>query len=283
MNFLFSGNWILNFANYIPSGDWTLSLTNNCTCQSVRYFAMCPLVIFQRENTSEILAAFHAVKITLLVTLPMLVEQILTREGLVADRTSELVGIHVQHVMPRQVVQPRVLLGTNVTGELGPLRVTSLMILQISLLGESFFTGAAGDLVVIVLFHIHMTCQFLARRELLFAEKADKFLRLLVPLYIFQKVWIGHDLVEKRIFQFIFWFGGGTWRDIISVIGSILCWQIHGLYVIVVIISERYTGGWGQSHFIAQTGGRHNWNQNIWRWCVRLLNIIFKKLNKHAY
>lgn len=171
---------------------------------------MHPLVIFQRENTSEILAAFYAVKITLLVTLPMLVEQILAREGLVADRTGELVGIHMQHVMPRQVVQPRVLLGTNVTGELSPFRVTSLMILQISLLGESLFTGAADDLVVIVLFHVHMICQFLICREFFLAEKTDKLLRLLVPLYIFQKVWIGHDLVEERIFQFIFWLGGGT-------------------------------------------------------------------------
>jgi len=129
------------------------------------------------------------------VTLSVLVEQILASKGLVADRTGELVRIHMQHVMPRQVVQPRVLLGTNVTGELGPLRVTSLMILQISLLGESLFTGAADDLVVIVLFHVHMTCQFLARHKFFLAEKTDKLLRLLVPLHIFKKVWIGHDLV----------------------------------------------------------------------------------------
>lgn len=170
---------------------------------------MRPLVICQRENTSEILAAFHAIKITLLVTLPMLIEQILTRECLVAHRTGELVGIHVQHVMPRQVVHPRVFLSTNVTSEFGPLRVTSLMILEVSLLGKSLFTGAAGDRVI-VLFHIRMICQFLARRELFFAEKTDELLRLLVPLYIFQKIWIGHNLVEERIFQFIFWIGGDS-------------------------------------------------------------------------
>jgi len=157
-------------------------------------------MIFQSKNTSEILAALHAVKITLLMTLAMLVEQIFARERFVADRAGELVGVHMEHVVPRQVVQPRVFLGTNVTGELGPVGVTSLMVLQVPLLGECLFAGAANDLIALVLFRIHMTCQFLTRHEFLLAKEADEFLRLFAPLYILQKVWIGHDLIEKGIF-----------------------------------------------------------------------------------
>lgn len=142
----------------------------------------------------------HTVKIKLLVALAVLVEQILARECLVADRAGKLVGVHVQHVVPRQVVQPRILLGTNVAGEFGSVGVTSLMVLQIPLLGERFLAGATNDLVALILFRIHMTRQFLIRHEFLFAKEADEFLRLFVPLYILQKVWIGHDLIEEGIF-----------------------------------------------------------------------------------
>lgn len=139
-------------------------------------------MIFQREKTSKIFAAFHAVKIALLVALPMLVQQILTCERSVTHCAGELVRVHMQHVMPRQVVQPRVLPGANVTGELGSLRVTSLMILQVSLFGESFFASAADDLIAVILLRIHMTCQLLARREFLLTVKADELFRPLVPL-----------------------------------------------------------------------------------------------------
>jgi len=77
--------------------------------------------------------------------------------------------------------------------------VTSLMVLQVPLLGECFFAGAAGDLVALVLFRIHMTCQFLTRHEFLLAKDADEFL-LFASLYILQKVWIGHDFIKKGIF-----------------------------------------------------------------------------------
>lgn len=142
----------------------------------------------------------HTVKITLLVALAVLVEQILARECLVADRAGKFVGVHVQHVVPRQVVQSRILLGTDVTGEFGSIGVTSLMVLQIPLLGERFFAGTANNLVALIPFRIHMTCQFLTRQEFLFAKEAAEFLRLFFPLYILQKVRIGHDFVEEGIF-----------------------------------------------------------------------------------
>jgi len=63
------------------------------------------------------------------VALAMLVEQIFARERLVADRTGELVRVYMQYIVPRQVVQPRILLGANITGELGSIGVTSLMVL----------------------------------------------------------------------------------------------------------------------------------------------------------
>lgn len=90
-------------------------------------------------------AAFRTVKIILLMALAVFVEQILACERLVADRAGELVRVHVQHIVPRQVVQPRVLLGTNITGELGPVGVTSLMILQVSFLGERLFAGTTDN------------------------------------------------------------------------------------------------------------------------------------------
>lgn len=156
------------------------------------------------------------------MTLAVLVEQILTRERLVADRAAELVGVHVENIVPRQVVQPRVLLGTNVTGEFSPVGVTSLMVLQISFLSECFFAGAADDLITFILFCIHMTCQFFTRRKFLLTKNADKFLWLFVPLYIFHKVWIGHDLVQEGIFQFVLWLGGGICRDVVNMIGRII-------------------------------------------------------------
>lgn len=157
------------------------------------------------------------------MALAMLVEQILARERLAADRAGELVGIHMQHVVPRQIVQSRILFGTDVTGEFGSVGVTSLMVLEIPLLGERLFTGTANDLVAFIFFRIHMTCQFFTRHEFLFAKEADEFLRLFVPLYILQKVWIGHDLVEEGIFQFVLWFDGGTCRDVVNTIRSIFC------------------------------------------------------------
>lgn len=153
----------------------------------------------------------------------MLVEQILARERLVADRAGELVRVHMQYIVPRQVVQPRILLGANITGELGSIGVTSLMVLQIPFLGECLFAGTADDLVAFILFHIHVTCQFLTRRKFLLAKETDEFLRLFVPLYILQKVWIGHDLVEEGIFQFVLWLGGGVCRDVVNTVGNILC------------------------------------------------------------
>lgn len=161
------------------------------------------LMIFQRESFPKVLAALLAVKIILLVTLAMLVQQILAREGPVADRARELVGIHVQHIVSRQIVQSRILSRANVAGELGPLRVASPVIFQIPLLGESFLTSATGNLIAIVLLHVHMTRQFLARREILLTEDTDKLFRLFVPLYVLQEIGIGHDLVEKRILQLI--------------------------------------------------------------------------------
>lgn len=90
----------------------------------------------------------------------------------------------MQHIVSRQIVQSRVLPRANVTGELGSLRVTSPMVLQVPLLGEGLFAGATGDLIAVVLLHVHMTRQFLARREILLAEDANKLLRLLAPLYV---------------------------------------------------------------------------------------------------
>lgn len=181
------------------------------------------LMVLQRENSAEVLAAFLAVEIILLVTLPMLVQQIFAREGSVADRTGEFVWVHVQHVVPRQVVQPRILSSTNVTGKFGSLRVTSPMIFQVPLLGKGLLAGAAGDLVAVVLFRVHVTRQFLAAREILLTKEADELFRLLVPLYVLQKVWIGHNLIEEGVFQLIFWFGGAARRDLIDAIRSVLC------------------------------------------------------------
>lgn len=115
------------------------------------------------EHTFEVLATFYAVKTMLLMALEVLVEQILACERLVAHLAAELGGIHVEYVVPRQVVQPRVYLGTNVTGELDPLGMTFLMVLQVPLLGERLVTGAADDLIAFVFFHIHMICQLLTR------------------------------------------------------------------------------------------------------------------------
>lgn len=178
--------------------------------RSVRRVAMYFLMIFQRENFPEIFTAFSAVKIILLVTLLMLVKQILAREGPVADRARELVRVHMQDIVSRQIVQSRILPRANVTGELGPLRVTSAMVLQVPLFGESLLAGATGDLIAIVLLHVHVTRQFLARRKILLTEDADELLRLLVPLYVLQEIWIGHNLVQKRVLQFIIRLGGGT-------------------------------------------------------------------------
>lgn len=180
-------------------------------------------VVFQREKTSKIFAAFHAVKIALLVALPMLIQQILTCERSVAHCAGELVRVHMQHVMPRQVVQPRVLPGANVTGEFGSLRVTSLVVLQVSLFGEGFLASTAGDLIAVILLRIHMTCQFLACRKFLLTVQADVLFRPFVPLYALQKIWIGHDLVKERVLQFILRLGGGICYDFIHAIGSILC------------------------------------------------------------
>lgn len=179
------------------------------------------LVIFQRENFPKVLAAFFAIKVILLVTLPMLVQQILAREGSVADRAGKFVGVHVQHIVSRQIVQPRILSRTNVAGELGPLGMTSPMVLQIPLLGKSLLASATGDLIAIVLLHVHMTRQFLARREILLTEDTDKLLRLFVPLYVLQEIRVGHDLVEKRILQLIIWLGGVSRRSFIDAIGSV--------------------------------------------------------------
>jgi len=132
------------------------------------------------------------------MTLAVLVEQILTRERLVADRAAELVGVHVENIVPRQIIQPRVLPGTNVTSELSPVGVTSLMVSQVSLLSEYLFAGAADYLITFVLFHLHMVCQFFTRHKFLLAKNADKFF-LFVLLYILHKVWIGHDLIQEGI------------------------------------------------------------------------------------
>jgi len=182
------------------------------------------LVIAERDDAPEVLAAFHAVEVALLVALSMLVQQVLAREGLAADRARELVRVHMEHVVPRQVVQPGVFLGTNVAAELGPLRVTSLMVLQIPLLGEGLLTCAARDLIAVVLLRVHMTSQLVARCKLLLAEQAhEELLRLLVPLYALQEIRIGHDLVEERVLQFVLRLGGGARRDLVGAIGSILC------------------------------------------------------------
>jgi len=154
------------------------------------------LVIAERDDAPEVLAAFHAVEVTLLVALSMLVQQVLAREGLAADRARELVRVHMEHVVPRQVVQPRVFPGANVAAELGPLRVTSLMVLQIPLLGKGLLTCAARDLIAVVLLRVHVTSQLVARCKFLLAEQThEELLWLLVPLYTLQEIRIGHDLV----------------------------------------------------------------------------------------
>lgn len=153
------------------------------------------LVIAERDDAPKILAAFHAVEIALLVALQMLVQQILAREGPAADRARELIWIHVKHVVPRQVVQSRVLPGAYVAGELGPLRVTPLMVLQVPLLGERLLARATRDLIAVVLLPVHVIYQSVARCKFLLAEEADKLLRLSAPLYVLQEIRIGHDLV----------------------------------------------------------------------------------------
>lgn len=123
----------------------------------LRYRVKDLLVIVQCERALEVLLTHLAVEpILVLVTLEVFVQQVLPGERLLAGVTGEFVGIHVKRVVPRQVVQPRVLLRTDVTGELGPLRVTPLMVPQVPFLRERFPASAATHLIRFVLFHIHV-------------------------------------------------------------------------------------------------------------------------------
>lgn len=141
-------------------------------------------MIIQRERAFEISLTHLAHKTILVVTFQMLVQQILPRECLLAKGAREFIRVHVECVVPGQIVHSGVLLGANVAGKHGPLRVTPLMISKIPFLGERFFARATYHLIRLVLLHIHVVGQLVAVTERLLTKFAHVPLRLFVLLYI---------------------------------------------------------------------------------------------------
>lgn len=216
----------------------------------LRYRVKDLLVIVQCERALEVLLTHLAVEpILVLVTLEVFVQQVLPGERLLAGVTGEFVGIHVKRVVPRQVVQPRVLLRTDVTGELGPLRVTPLMVPQVPFLRERFPASAATHLIRFVLFHIHVIGQLVVIRELLLAELTRELPRLLVLLYVLQECRVSHDLVEKGIFEPVVAFPAEI-RRVFFLTGFLTQVDSLGFNVIVIDVwfvfarSDTFDGRW---------------------------------------
>lgn len=158
------------------------------------------LVVVQRERTLEIFLAHLAEEAILVVVIfQMLVQQILPRERLLAVGAGEFIWIHVERVVPGQIVQSGVFFGADVAGEHGPLGVTSLVVPQVPFLREGPFARAASHLIRLVLFHVHVISQLVAVAKLLLAKFARVPLRLLVLLYVLQELWICHDFVKESV------------------------------------------------------------------------------------
>lgn len=85
-------------------------------------------MIIQRERAFEVSLANVAHETILVVALQMLVQQILPGERLLAEGAREFIRVHVERVVPGQIVHSCVLLGANVAREHGPLRVAPLVI-----------------------------------------------------------------------------------------------------------------------------------------------------------
>lgn len=102
-------------------------------------------VILQCQRALEVLVADVTVEpVLVLVALEVLVEQVLTHERPLAIVAWEFVRICVEGVVPGEVVLPRVLLGANLAAELAAVRVATLMIAQVALLGKRLRAGTAN-------------------------------------------------------------------------------------------------------------------------------------------
>lgn len=100
--------------------------------------------------------------------------------------------------VPRQIIEPGVLLTAKVALELVTLRVASLVIAQVAFLGERLAAHATHQLIRL---NVHVASQLVLAAELLLAVGALFFDKVLVLGDFFQKIRIRHDLVEVRVFE----------------------------------------------------------------------------------
>lgn len=156
-------------------------------------------MIIQRERAFEVSLANVAHETILVVTLQMLVQQILPGERLLAEGAREFIRVHVERVVPGQIVHSCVLLGANVACEHGPLRVAPLVISEIAFLGERLLARATYHLIRLVLLHVHVIGQLVAVAERLLAKFAHVPLRLFALLYIVEERRVCHDFIKESV------------------------------------------------------------------------------------
>lgn len=194
-------------------------------------------VIFQCHWTLEVPFAIVAVKLVLvLVALDMLVEKILASKGTIATTTWKFIWICMQNTVTGQIIKTRVLSRAVSAGKFVTIRVTALMIAQITFLGKDLITNATNQLllfVVVLVRGVDVIVEIIFCLELALAIRTVVTIwRIITGLLFFQdhsikKILVRHYAIEIGVLKFrtiVVDFGErrASWRKIEDIVVDII-------------------------------------------------------------